>query len=31
MLSDVAAWVLDTVGIEKADVVGYSHGGAVAQ
>jgi len=31
MLSDVAARVLDTVGIEKADVVGYSHGGAVAQ
>ena len=31
MLSDVAARVLDAVGIEKADVVGYSHGGAVAQ
>jgi poly(3-hydroxyoctanoate) depolymerase len=30
-LSDVAARVLDAVGIEKADVVGYSHGGAVAQ
>jgi pimeloyl-ACP methyl ester carboxylesterase len=31
MLSDVAARVLDAVGIEKADIVGYSHGGAVAQ
>jgi poly(3-hydroxyoctanoate) depolymerase len=31
MLSDVAARVLDAVGIAKADVVGYSHGGAVAQ
>jgi len=31
MLSDVAARVLDAVGIEKADVVGFSHGGAVAQ
>ena len=31
MLSDVAARVLDAVGVEKADVVGYSHGGAVAQ
>ena len=31
MLSDIAARVLDAVGIEKADVVGYSHGGAVAQ
>lgn len=31
MLSDIAAGVLDAVGIEKADVVGYSHGGAVAQ
>jgi len=31
MLSDVAARVLDAVGIEKADAVGYSHGGAVAQ
>lgn len=30
-LADVAAQVLDAVGIEKADVVGYSHGGAVAQ
>jgi pimeloyl-ACP methyl ester carboxylesterase len=30
-LSDVAARVLDAVDIEKADVVGYSHGGAVAQ
>ncbi|TPG32847.1 alpha/beta fold hydrolase [Mycolicibacterium hodleri] len=31
MLADVAARVLDAVGVEKADVVGYSHGGAVAQ
>jgi poly(3-hydroxyoctanoate) depolymerase len=31
MLADVAARVLDAVGIQKADVVGYSHGGAVAQ
>ena len=31
MLADVAVRVLDAVGIEKADVVGYSHGGAVAQ
>jgi pimeloyl-ACP methyl ester carboxylesterase len=31
MLSDIAARVLDAVCIEKADVVGYSHGGAVAQ
>jgi poly(3-hydroxyoctanoate) depolymerase len=31
MLADIAADVLDAVGIEKADVVGYSHGGAVAQ
>jgi pimeloyl-ACP methyl ester carboxylesterase len=31
MLADVAARVLDAVGIAKADVVGYSHGGAVAQ
>jgi pimeloyl-ACP methyl ester carboxylesterase len=31
MLADIAARVLDTVGIAKADVVGYSHGGAVAQ
>jgi poly(3-hydroxyoctanoate) depolymerase len=31
MLADVAARVLDAVGIEKADVVGFSHGGAVAQ
>jgi pimeloyl-ACP methyl ester carboxylesterase len=31
MLSDIAARVLDAVGIEKADIVGYSHGGAVAQ
>jgi pimeloyl-ACP methyl ester carboxylesterase len=30
-LSDVAARVLDAAGVEKADVVGYSHGGAVAQ
>src|SRR3954471_15249302 len=31
MLSDIAARVLDAVGVEKADVVGFSHGGAVAQ
>lgn len=31
MLAEVAARVLDAVGVEKADVVGYSHGGAVAQ
>jgi pimeloyl-ACP methyl ester carboxylesterase len=31
MLSNIAAQVLDAVGIEKVDVVGYSHGGAVAQ
>jgi pimeloyl-ACP methyl ester carboxylesterase len=31
MLAAVAARVLDAFGIEKADVVGYSHGGAVAQ
>lgn len=31
MLADIAARVLDAVGIAKADVVGYSHGGAVAQ
>lgn len=31
MLADIAARVLDAVGIEKADVIGYSHGGAVAQ
>jgi poly(3-hydroxyoctanoate) depolymerase len=31
MLADIAARVLDAFGIEKADVVGYSHGGAVAQ
>jgi pimeloyl-ACP methyl ester carboxylesterase len=31
MLSDIAARVLDAVGIAQADVVGYSHGGAVAQ
>src|ERR1700682_6418952 len=31
MLSDIGARVLDAVGIEKADVVGFSHGGAVAQ
>lgn len=30
-LLDVAARVLDAAGIEEADVVGYSHGGAVAQ
>jgi poly(3-hydroxyoctanoate) depolymerase len=31
MLADIAARVLDAVGVAKADVVGYSHGGAVAQ
>jgi poly(3-hydroxyoctanoate) depolymerase len=31
MLADIAARVLDAVGVERADVVGYSHGGAVAQ
>jgi poly(3-hydroxyoctanoate) depolymerase len=31
MLSDIAARVLDAVGVEKTDVVGFSHGGAVAQ
>ena len=31
MFADIAARVLDAVGIAKADVVGYSHGGAVAQ
>jgi poly(3-hydroxyoctanoate) depolymerase len=31
MLSDVAARVLDAAGIAKADIVGFSHGGAVAQ
>jgi poly(3-hydroxyoctanoate) depolymerase len=31
MLAYVAARVLDAVGIAKADVVGFSHGGAVAQ
>ena len=31
MLADTAARVLDAFGIETADVVGYSHGGAVAQ
>jgi pimeloyl-ACP methyl ester carboxylesterase len=31
MLSDIAARVLDAVGVGKADVVGFSHGGAVAQ
>ena len=31
MLADIAARVLDAVGIEKADVVGFSFGGAVAQ
>src|SRR5258705_5096277 len=31
MLADTAARVLDAFGIEKADVVGYSHGAAVAQ
>jgi pimeloyl-ACP methyl ester carboxylesterase len=31
MLADVAARVLDAVAVEQADVVGFSHGGAVAQ
>jgi poly(3-hydroxyoctanoate) depolymerase len=31
MLADVAVRVLDAAGVEKADVVGFSHGGAVAQ
>lgn len=31
MLAEIATRVLDAAGIEKADVVGYSHGGAVAQ
>src|SRR4029453_10921176 len=31
MFADIAARVLDAFGIKKADVVGYSHGGAVAQ
>jgi poly(3-hydroxyoctanoate) depolymerase len=31
MFADIAARVLDAVSIEKADVIGYSHGGAVAQ
>ncbi len=31
MLADIAARVLDEVGIENADVIGFSHGGAVAQ
>jgi poly(3-hydroxyoctanoate) depolymerase len=31
MFADIAARVLDAFGVEKADVVGYSHGGAVAQ
>ncbi|MDI3313138.1 MAG: alpha/beta hydrolase [Mycobacterium sp.] len=31
MLADIAARVLDAVGIGSADVVGFSHGGAVAQ
>lgn len=31
MLADLAARVLDAVGVDKADVIGYSHGGAVAQ
>jgi poly(3-hydroxyoctanoate) depolymerase len=31
MLADIAARVLDAAGVAKADVVGYSHGGAIAQ
>jgi len=31
MLADIAARVLDEIGIENADVIGFSHGGAVAQ
>jgi poly(3-hydroxyoctanoate) depolymerase len=31
MLADIAAGVLDAFGVATADVVGYSHGGAVAQ
>ena len=31
MLANVAVRVLDAFGIDKADVVGFSHGGAVAQ
>ncbi|QSE82129.1 alpha/beta fold hydrolase [Rhodococcus koreensis] len=30
-LSDVVADVLDAVGVARADVVGFSHGGAIAQ
>ena len=30
-LADVAVSVLDEVGVERADVLGFSHGGAVAQ
>lgn len=30
-LSDLAAAILEEIGIERADVLGYSHGGAVAQ
>jgi pimeloyl-ACP methyl ester carboxylesterase len=30
-LADVAASVLDEVGLERVDVLGFSHGGAVAQ
>jgi poly(3-hydroxyoctanoate) depolymerase len=30
-LSDLASSILDELGIERADVLGYSHGGAVAQ
>jgi pimeloyl-ACP methyl ester carboxylesterase len=30
-LADLAAAVLDTFAVAKADVLGYSHGGAVAQ
>jgi poly(3-hydroxyoctanoate) depolymerase len=30
-LSDIASSVLEEIGVERADVLGYSHGGAVAQ
>lgn len=31
MLADLAVRILDALGVERADVVGYSHGGVVAQ